>query len=192
MIYGYARVSSNGQKKDGTSLDDQRAQLTALGAQIIVEECFSGTTVHRPKFEELLGKLKAGDTLIVTKYDRFARTVSEGAALIKQLVELGIIVNIANMGVAQNTPTGMLMVQILLAFAEYERNIIVERTQAGKAIARQKPDYREGRPRKFSVAQVDHAMELLKVHSYNQVADMTGISKSTLLRAKKRKKQQNQ
>ena len=140
----------------------------------------------RPKFNAMLEKLQPGDTLIVTKFDRFARTASEGATLIKELVERGIIVNIANMGVAQNTPTGKLMVQILLAFAEHERDMIVERTQAGKAIARQKPGYREGRPLKYSKAQIEHALSLLTDHSYNPVSEMTGISKSTLLRAKRR------
>lgn len=191
MVYGYARVSSRGQQNEGNSLDDQRERLVALGAQEVVEECFTGTTIHRPKFEALINKLASGDTLIVTKFDRFARTSSEGAILLERLVERGITVNIANMGVAQNTPTGKLMVQILLAFAEYERDIIVERTQAGKAIARQKPDYREGRPRKFSNAQVEHAMKLLELYSYKQVSNMTGISKSTLLRAKKKMSNMN-
>ncbi len=136
MIYGYARVSSKTQQRDGNSLEEQRKQLTQLGAQEIIEECYTGTTVQRPKFNELIKKLDSGDTLVVTKFDRFARTASEGAALIKSLVDKGITVNIVNMGIAQNTPTGKLMIQILLAFAEYERDMIVERTQAGKAVAK--------------------------------------------------------
>lgn len=186
MIYGYARVSSKTQQKDGNSLEEQRTQLIRLGAQEIIEECFTGTTVQRPKFNELIERLCSGDTLIVTKFDRFARTASEGAALIKVLVDKGITVNIANMGVAQNTPTGKLMIQILLAFAEYERDMIVERTQAGKAIAKQHPDFREGRPHKFSKQQIDHALSLLDTHSYKQVSEMTGISVSTLVRAVRR------
>ena len=188
MIYGYARVSSKTQQKDGNSLEEQRNQLALLGAQEIIEECYTGTTVQRPKFNELIERLNAGDTLIVTKFDRFARTASEGAALIKSLVDKGITVNIANMGVAQNTPTGKLMIQILLAFAEYERDMIFERTQAGKAIAKMRPDFREGRPRKFSKQQIDHALSLLSTHSYKQVSQMTGISVSTLVRGKKRRK----
>lgn len=183
MIYGYARVSSKAQQRDGNSLEEQRKQLTQLGAQEIVEECYTGTTVQRPKFNELIDRLDSGDTLVVTKFDRFARTASEGAALIKSLVDKGITVNIANMGIAQNTPTGKLMIQILLAFAEYERDMIVERTQAGKAIAKMRPDFREGRPHKFSKQQIDHALSLLGAHSYKQVSEMTGISVSTLVRA---------
>ena len=71
----------------------------------------------------------------------------------------------------------------MLSFAEFERDIIKQRTQEGKAIAKQKPDFHEGSPKKFSSAQINHALELLKNHSYRQVTAMTGISHSTLVRA---------
>ena len=74
----------------------------------------------------------------------------------------------------------------MLAFAEYERGMIVERTQTGKAVARQNPNFREGRPKKYTKCQLQHAMELLDSgHSYKQVENMTGISKSTLIRARR-------
>ena len=69
----------------------------------------------------------------------------------------------------------------MLSFSEFERDIIIQRTQEGKAIARQKPDFHDGRPKKFSRAQINHALELLKTHSYRQVTAMTGISHSTPL-----------
>ena len=81
---------------------------------------------------------------------------------------------------------GKFFLQTLLAVAEMERNIIIERTQEGKAIARQKEGYKEGRPKKFSKVQLDHAMELKKTHSFKQVAEMTGISIATLKRESKR------
>ena len=64
--------------------------------------------------------------------------------------------------ILDNTPNSKLMRQIFFAFAEYERNMIVERTQAGKEIAKQRDDYREGRPKKYSKKQIEHALELLK------------------------------
>ena len=85
-----------------------------------------------------------------------------------------------------NTPTGKLIRTVMLAFAEFERDMIVERTQEGKAIAKQSSDFREGRPKKFSKKQVAHALELLQNHTYRQVEDLTGISKSTLIRAKRK------
>ena len=77
----------------------------------------------------------------------------------------------------------------MLAFAEFERDMIVERTQEGKAIAKQKPDYKEGRPKKFGRKQIELALSLLEENSYKQVEEQTGISKSTLIRAKKAKSQ---
>lgn len=91
--------------------------------------------------------------------------------------------HILNMGLVENTLTGNLILTVMLAFAEYERGMIVERTQTGKAVARQDPNFREGRPKKFTAAQLKHAIDLLdNGNSYKQVEAMTGISKSTLIR----------
>ena len=76
----------------------------------------------------------------------------------------------------------------MLSFSEFERDMIIQRTQEGKAIARQNPNFRDGRPKKFSRAQINHALELLQTHSYKQVAAMTGISRATLGRAKAKQK----
>ncbi|EGY80706.1 DNA-invertase hin [Peptoniphilus indolicus] len=85
-----------------------------------------------------------------------------------------------------NTPASKLIRQIFFAFAEFERDLIVERTQEGRAIAKLKSDYREGRPKKFSQKQINHALELKKSYSYKQVSEMTGISVSTLKRANRK------
>jgi DNA invertase Pin-like site-specific DNA recombinase len=74
---------------------------------------------------------------------------------------------------------------MLLSFAQFERDMIIERTQEGRAIARQKEGYREGRKKKFTSKQLDHAMELLEENSYREVEQITGISKSTLIREHK-------
>lgn len=74
MIYGYARVSTAGQSKDGNSLEDQTKALQAYGCQEIITEAFSGKSMERPQFSMLFQKLQEGDTLVVTKLDRFART----------------------------------------------------------------------------------------------------------------------
>ena len=186
MIYGYARVSTAGQSIKGNSLEDQTKALQAYGCQEIVTEAFTGKTMERPKFLRLLEVLQEGDTLVVCKLDRFARTAIEGVQTVQKLFERGIRVHILNMGLVENTLTGNLILTVMLAFAEYERGMIVERTQTGKAIARQNPSFREGRPRKFTSCQLQHAMELLDSgKSYKQVEAMTGISKSTLIRARK-------
>jgi DNA invertase Pin-like site-specific DNA recombinase len=131
-------------------------------------------------------KLEAGDTLVITKLDRFARSTEDAIQTIKSLFEKGIKVHVLNMGLVENTPTGRLIFNIMSSFAEFERDMIVERTQEGKAIAKQREDFREGRPKKFSKKQIEHALELLHTRSYTQVEEITGISKSTLIRAKKK------
>lgn len=185
MIYGYARVSTATQSRDGNSLEEQSAALVSYGCQEIITESFTGKTMDRPKFQELLNRLQANDTLVVCKLDRFARTAIEGVQTVKELFERGIKVHILNMGLIENTLTGNLILTVMLAFAEYERGMIVERTQMGKAAARQNPNFRDGRPKKYSSAQIALALDLLNDgKTYREVENMTGISKSTLLRAK--------
>jgi DNA invertase Pin-like site-specific DNA recombinase len=180
MKYGYARVSTVHQ-----DLESQVQALETEGCDVIYSEKFTGTKADRPKFQELLNALKTGDTLVVTKLDRFARSSEDAIRLIKSLFEKGIKVHVLNMGLVENTSTGRLIFNILSAFAEFERDMIVERTQEGKAIAKQNEDFREGRPNKYSKKQIEHALGLLQTHSYKMVEEMTGISKSTLIRAKK-------
>ena len=113
--------------------------------------------------------------------------MTQGSELVSDLVEKGIKVYILNIGVMDNTPSSKLIRNVFFAFAEFERDMIVERTMEGKVIAKQNPDFREGRPKKYSRKQIEHALELLESNSYKQVEDMTGISKSTLIRAKKKR-----
>lgn len=185
MIFGYARVSTATQGRDGNSLEDQVAALEKYGCQEIVKEAFTGKTMERPKFLRLLEVLQEGDTLVVCKLDRFARTAIEGVQTVRDLFERGVRVHILNMGLIENTLTGNLILTVMLAFAEYERGMIVERTQTGKAVARQDPNFKDGRPKKYLPSQINHALELLQSgKTYRQVEAMTGISKSTLIRAR--------
>lgn len=186
MIYGYARVSTKGQAKDGNSLEAQEKALKEAGATKIYTDAFTGTKADRPEFDKLISEIKEGDTLVVTKLDRFARSMSQGSALVSKLIDRGIKVYILNIGVMDNTPASKLIRNIFFAFAEFERDMIVERTQEGKAIAKQNPNFREGRPKKYKRAQIEHALQLLESNSYLQVEQLTGISKSTLIRAKKK------
>ena len=145
MIYGYARVSTIAQCKNGNSLEEQNEALTAYGCNEIITETYTGKTTERPQFNELLKRLHSGDTLVVTKLDRFARTVIEGVLTVRTLFERGVKVHILNIGLIENTLTGNLI-----------------------------------------LTQINHALELLNSgSSYRQVEAMTGISKSTLIRARR-------
>ena len=192
MKFGYIRVSTRKQARDGNSLEAQREALTAAGAEKIYTDAFTGTRMERPEWDKLRAQLRRGDVLIVTKLDRLARSVSQASGLITDMIDEGITIHVLNLGVLSNDSVNTLLRNVLLSFAQFERDMIVQRTQEGKAVARATdPDFREGRPPKFDAEQLDHAMELLENHSYAQTAKLTGISKSTLIRERKRRKIQS-
>lgn len=191
MIHGYARVSTKGQAKDGNSLEAQEKALKAAGATEVYKDAFTGTKRERPQLTELLNKVNKGDKIVVTKLDRVARSAAQGMELIDELLNKGVSVHILNMGELNNTPSGKLIRNVFLAFAEFERDMIVERTQEGKAVAKENAvargqKFKEGRPPKFDTMQIENALNLLETHSISQVVRLTGISKSTLIRAKRK------
>ena len=180
MIYGYARVSTKGQERDGNNLVSQEKALREHGAEIIYKDSFTGTKKNRPELDKLLSVLKEGDTVVVVKLDRIARSTTHGCELIKTLLENGIFVNVLNLGMMDNTPNGKLIRTIFFAFAEWERDMIVERTREGKEIARESEDFREGRP----VKEIPNFEIFLKKQKDGQmtVSDCCkalGISRST-------------
>ena len=192
MKFGYIRVSTRKQARDGNSLEAQREALTAAGAEKIYTDAFTGTKMERPEWDKLRAQLRRGDVLIVTRLDRLARSVSQASGLITDMIDEGITIHVLNLGVLSNDSVNTLLRNVLLSFAQFERDMIVQRTQEGKAVARATdPNFREGRPPKFDAEQLDHAMELLENHSYAQTAKLTGISKSTLIRERKRRKIQS-
>jgi DNA invertase Pin-like site-specific DNA recombinase len=182
--YGYARVSGLGQ-----DLELQIEQLKAAGAVTVYSEKITGTHKERPELQRLLTNLNRGDTLMVTKLDRFARSAVDGMTMVKELLRKGVRIQILNMGLLEDTPIGRAMLAVFAAMAEFERDMIVERTQEGKAVAKLKEGFKEGRPKLYTIHRLNDAMEkLLRGDSYNQVAASTGISKSTLIREVKKRK----
>lgn len=183
MVYGYARVSTRGQMRDGNSLEGQEQMLKAAGCEVIYAESWTGTKMDRPKFTELMGRLQEGDRLVVAKLDRFARTTAGGIATIRELLARGVSVHILNMGLIDDTPTGRLMVTMLLAFAEFERDMIVERTATGRALAKEtKPEYKEGRRAVEINAELFREMREKNVAGLATVDEccaMLGISRGT-------------
>ncbi|EID43112.1 resolvase [Parageobacillus thermoglucosidasius TNO-09.020] len=129
--------------------------------------------------------MQEGDTVVVTKLDRLARNTKEGIEIIEGLFEKGVKAHVLNVGLLENTTMGRFFLQTLLAVAGMKRNLIVERTQEGKALAKQRDDFREGRPRKHTKQQIQHALKLLETHTYKEVEAMTGITKRTLSKKKK-------
>lgn len=193
MIYGYARVSTKGQAKDGNSLEAQEKEILERYENAkIYKEAYTGTTTDRPIFNDIINQIKENDMIVVTKLDRLARNTVEGIQIVKEIFKKKASVHVLNVGLLEDTAMGQFFITTLLAVAELERNQIVERTQTGKAMAKANAQAKgekfiEGRPEKFDAMQIENALNLLETHSYAQVVKLTGISKSTLIRAKKRK-----
>ena len=116
MLYGYARVSTNGQARDGNSLDAQVHALKNAGAEIIFSDVFSGSKNNRPQLDKLLKVIENGDTLIITKLDRIARSLIQGIQLLETLSNKGVIIDVLNMSIIDNSPTGKLIRNIMLCF----------------------------------------------------------------------------
>lgn len=195
-IIGYARVSTKKQL-DNNSLDIQEAELLNEGCTQVFKEQFTGKTNNRPVFNKVLSMLEPGDTLVVSKLDRFSRTSLEGMTLMQDLLQRDIGVKILNFGGIEGgfNSKNKLMFQIMMAFCEYERDMIVERCQTGKEWSRQDPNFKDGRPRKFTQEQLDLALSMLTVNggdkSYKEVERLMKISKSTLINEVNKRKAEN-
>lgn len=188
MIYGYARVST-AKQLDGNSFEEQTNTIVARYSDVkMIYEQESGAE-ERPIFLKLLDDVVSGDMIVVTKLDRFCRSTKEGLEYIDILREKGVSVHILNMGIIENTPIGRMIVTNLLAFAEFERAMIKERTQAGKAIARTKEGWVDGRPRKepadfekfvkkqkdgeLTVAECCEQLEISRATWYNRLKEVS-------------------
>lgn len=179
MIYGYARVST--KKQD---LSTQISQLKQAGAEKIFDEKWTGTSMNRPQLDKLLDIVKAGDTVLVTKLDRLARNTQDALEIATTLRDKKVVLNVLNMGPINNTPMGQLIFSMFSAFAQFERDLIVARTQEGKEWAKKHdPNYLDGRPRIYDEARISHAYQLRKQgYSYSQLEKALGISRATLYR----------
>lgn len=188
-VYGYARVSTTKQ-----SLEEQLAELQNQGvsrANIFAEK-FTGNTTNRPEFERLIKKVKRNDTIVVTKLDRFARNTKEALEVIEPLMNQGVTIKVCNLGTLEDNPIGRMIMRTLLSVAEMERDLIVERTKAGRAFAKaNNKKYKEGRPKRKITPQYQAAYEYSKTHSIKETSIMTGLSISTINRIRRQIREEN-
>lgn len=191
-VFGYCRVSSKGQLENNSLEQQEQEILKKYSNAFVSKEQFTGVTADRPIFKDVVSKVSKGDILVVTKLDRLARNTKEGITIIEELFKRGIAVHVLNIGLLEDTTMGKFFLTTMLAVSEMERNMIIERTQAGKEIAKTKAGFKEGRPKKFKDITLDHALSLLSINggtmSYTEVVKATGISKSTLIREVRRRK----
>ncbi|MCZ8517658.1 recombinase family protein [Paenibacillus filicis] len=177
-MVGYARVSTRDQK-----LDLQRDALKQHGCTKVFMEKESGGKSDRPELKNALAYLRRGDTLVVTKLDRLARSTFDLHWIAKQLEERGIHLVVLNNNIDTSSPAGKLLFTMLGAVAEFERDLINERTAEGRERAKAKGTHmgRKGQDEK----QVKKALGLYAARaenglSVNEISSMTGVPRSTI------------
>lgn len=179
MIIGYARVSTREQ-----NLDAQIDALTQAGAEKIFDEKVSGKSRQRPELEKLLEQLREGDVVVVTKYDRLARSLPDLLAIVGAIREHGAGFRSLGEDIDTTTPSGRLVFHVFASIAEFERERIVERTHEGLTAARKRGRV-GGRPKALS----DEARhEIIRMRdqehrSVSEIARAFKVSRSTIYRA---------
>ena len=133
MIIGYARVSTKDQ-----NLDAQIDALSAAGAERIFQEKITGKVRQRPELEKMLEQLRDGDVVVITKYDRLARSLPDLLGLVETIKEKGAHFRSITEDVDTSTPSGRLTFHIFGSIAQFQRELIVERTNEGLAAAKKR------------------------------------------------------
>ena len=133
---GYARVSTNGQEKNGYGLDAQIARLEEAGCKRIYQDTASGGKADRPDLTKMLDRLHPGDVVVVVKLDRLSRSLADLLNIVERIGKAGAGFRSLGENLDTTSPAGRAMMQMVGVFAEFERSIIRERTKAGLAEAR--------------------------------------------------------
>lgn len=179
MRIGYARVSTKDQ-----SLDLQEDALRNAGCEKVFAEVASGAKTARPVLDDLLSRLRAGDVLVIWKLDRLGRSLKHLVTLATELMEREVGLISLNDPIDTTTPQGRLIFNIFASLAEFERDLIRERTQAGLQAARAR-GRKGGRPPGLSKKAEATAMAAETLYregqlSVQEICDQLGISKPTL------------
>ena len=182
MKIGYVRVSTNVQV-DGYSLDEQKEKLLAVGCEKIFEDVMSGSKKDRPALNSMLEAVRSGDVVVVGKLDRLARSLSDVFWLMDEFNDRGVGFVSLNDAIDTNSVSGRLMFNVLGAIAEFERELIIERTQAGIARARAN-GVKFGAPVKVDEKMVKKAVKLRDNNDLSSAekAAVLGVARSTYYR----------
>lgn len=185
MLIGYARVSTIEQ-----DLTVQRDALIALGVEernIHVDHGLTGTNRARAGLGEALAACREGDTLVVSKLDRLARSLPDARDIADELAAKGVRLSLGGSLYDPTDPVGRLLFNVLGMVAEFEADLIRARTREGMAIARAKGRLRGKKP-KLSPAQEAHLVSLHRdgAHTSAELAELFGVARSTVYRALER------
>lgn len=177
-LIGYARVSTRDQNPDS-----QTDALNAANCEKIFVEHASGTLARRPALDDALEYLRPGDTLVVTKLDRLGRSVRNLKDVAQGLQAREVGLRALSQGIDTTTPGGRLFFHMLAAIAEFEHDLIVERTQDGLAAARARGRVGGGRT-KMTANKVAQARSMYDAggHTVQEIADTFGVARATIYR----------
>jgi DNA invertase Pin-like site-specific DNA recombinase len=186
MKIGYARVSTNDQ-----DLTAQRNALLALGVEgklIFVDHGLTGANRLRPGLREAMAACRAGDTLMVTKLDRLARSLSDARDIADELRDKGVVLSLGGNSHDPTDPVGRLLFNILGMVAEFEADLIRARTREGMAVAKAKGRLKGKQP-KLSKTQRKHILTLHEAgeHTQAELAELFGVSRTTVYRELQRR-----
>jgi DNA invertase Pin-like site-specific DNA recombinase len=185
MLIGYARCSTDNQ-----DLTAQREGLAALGVKakrIYVDHGLTGRNRDRPGLREALAACRAGDTLVVTKLDRLARSLPDARDIVEELTAAEVKLNIGGSVHDPNDPIGRLLFNVLAMIAEFESDLIRLRTREGMKLAKAKGRLR-GKAPKLSASQETHMVGLFWAgkHTTAELGELFGVARSTVYRAVER------
>lgn len=179
MLIGYARTSTVEQQ---AGLDAQVRDLKSAGCEkIFVEQVSSVDVTNRAEFASALDFIREGDTLIVTKLDRLARSVSHLLSILDALIAKGAELRILSMGIDTATPTGKLMVTVMGGVAEFERSIMLERQREGIAKAKAEGRYKGRKPTAQAKADQVRTMRA-EGATVPQIVATLGVSRASVFR----------
>ena len=182
LLIGYARVSTTGQ-----DLAAQHAGLSGLGVdqeRVYVDHGLTGTNRGRPGLREALAACREGDTLVVTRLDRLARSVPDARNIVDELTTRGVRLNIGGSVHDPTDPVGRLLLTALSMVAEFEADLARARTREGLAVAKAKGRLRGKQP-KLKPTQDNHLVKLWRSgdHTTAELADLFSVSRATVYRA---------
>ena len=179
MLVGYARTSTLDQT---AGLEAQERDLHKAGCdKVFTEQVSSVDVTARQKLAQALDYIRDGDTIVVTKLDRLARSVAHLHEILTVISKKGAALKILDMGIDTSTPTGKLMLNIMGGVAEFERSIMLERQREGIAKAKAQGKYKGRKPTAMA-----HADKVKQLHSEGmkpvQIAETVGISRASVYR----------
>ena len=180
---GYARVSTQDQ-----NLERQIDALNAYGIDRLYQEKMTGTRQHRPELDAMLSRLEEGDTVVVESLSRLGRSTKDLLTLIDLFESKKVKLVSLKENIDTSTSTGRLLITVLSALSQFERDVIVERTNEGLAAARAR-GRKGGRP-KVADTKIRQALKLYdtKQYSLKEIESLTGVKASTLYRRLKDEK----